>query len=182
MLHCQYLFAIDNNYLSLSQNYLLNADGFEVVGDVATSSKQKIFFQFINKQIFDSLVVVVVIEVVLNVVELVTVELCVVVGAVLNVVELIFDSLVVVVVIEVVLNVVELVTVELCVVVVVIVEVDLSKRARRTIVRIEIKKKHVHRHRTVHRYRRIVKRLLKENKVKLEKDFYLKKPSVFNFS
>jgi len=144
MLHCQYLFAIDNNYLSLSQNYLLNADGFEVVGDVATSSKQKIFFQFINKQIFDSLVVVVVIEVVLNVVELVTVELCVVV--------------------------------------VVIVEVDLSKRARRTIVRIEIKKKHVHRHRTVHRYRRIVKRLLKENKVKLEKDFYLKKPSVFNFS
>jgi len=144
MLHCQYLFAIDNNYLSLSQNYLLNPDGFEVVGDVATSSKQKIFFQFINKQIFDSLVVVVVIEVVLNVVELVTVELCVVV--------------------------------------VVIVEVDLSKRARRTIVRIEIKKKHVHRHRTVHRYRRIVKRLLKENKVKLEKDFYLKKPSVFNFS
>jgi len=176
MLHCQYLFAIDNNYLSLSQNYLLNADGFEVVGDVATSSKQKIFFQFINKQIFDSLVVVVVIEVVLNVVELVTVELCVVVGAVLNVVELAAVE------VNIVLNVVELVTVELCVVVVVIVEVDLSKRARRTIVRIEIKKKHVHRHRTVHRYRRIVKRLLKENKVKLEKDFYLKKPSVFNFS
>jgi len=176
MLHCQYLFAIDNNYLSLSQNYLLNPDGFEVVGDVATSSKQKIFFQFINKQIFDSLVVVVVIEVVLNVVELVTVELCVVVGAVLNVVELAAVE------VNIVLNVVELVTVELCVVVVVIVEVDLSKRARRTIVRIEIKKKHVHRHRTVHRYRRIVKRLLKENKVKLEKDFYLKKPSVFNFS
>ena len=176
MLHCQYLFAIDNNYLSLSQNYLLNPDGFEVVGDVATSSEQKIFFQFINKQIFDSLVVVVVIEVVLNVVELVTVELCVVAGAVLNVVELAAVE------VNIVLNVVELVTVELCVVVVVIVEVDLSKRARRTIVRIEIKKKHVHRHRTVHRYRRIVKRLLKENKVKLEKDFYLKKPSVFNFS